>query len=125
MIYKECIDCNQSKKNGKYCKNCKQATGIAYHQVIKDYVRLSDSVKTRLSAGDITLNHLLAFFSLIMAPLLLIISELSNVLRFGFWETSFLIISTTMLAFLLILRTSRGQKLIIWIVNYIKKVDIS
>lgn len=81
--------------------------------------------RVMIRPGDITVNYLLAFFSLILAPLFILLDPYLEYLgRYDQPTRLLFIICVIVLAFMLCLKTKLGINMIQKLVDYIKKTEL-
>lgn len=90
----------------------------------KGTLKMEGKVKLRVHPGDTTVNHLLAFFSLVVAPILVIATMWVEYLQLNLVLSILYTVLILALCFLLILRTKTSVRAIQKIVNFIKSVEL-
>lgn len=80
--------------------------------------------KVFVKPGDITVNYMLVFFTLILAPSYMLLESCFKRHSFSFWFEAIIIVGLTWILFIFTLKTSIGIKLIQKIVGYLKETEI-
>lgn len=81
-------------------------------------------VKAIIQPGDVTVNYLLAFFSLFLAPVLSLVMTSEIYEYMDWWQKCITVFGLTFLVFMFIMKTSTGIKCIRKIVTYIQKTSL-